>query len=67
MMEPELEIIIDEDGTVTIEGHGYSTSACSLDIERLTRALGTVRTRKKKAEARNPARAATKQAQKTRR
>lgn len=63
MSRREIEVLVDEDGTVSIEALGYEGSSCEAATEYLERALGQVKTRQRKPEyyrrqsQTNPARA----------
>lgn len=49
-MAEEIEIIIDKDGKVSIEGHGFHGKACHVIIEELARKIGKKIQDKKKPE-----------------
>ena len=49
-MSREIEIIIEKDGTMTIEALGYKGKGCHEDLTRLSSAMGRVIDTKRKPE-----------------
>lgn len=49
-MSKEIEVIIDEDGTVHIEAIGFNGKGCHEVVSNLAKALGKAKNSKKKAE-----------------
>ena len=47
---PQLEVLIDEDGNVSIEAIGFKGKACDLATADLEKALGKVKTKNRKKE-----------------
>ena len=53
----EIEIVIEPDGSVKVEAHGFEGKACHLDVEAIAKALGGQEVERKwKPEAREPKR-----------
>lgn len=51
MSEKYIDVIVDDNGKVTIEAHGFTGGACLKETAALEKALGKVTKRSMKAEA----------------
>lgn len=49
-MKREIEVLVDQDGTVSIEAIGYEGAHCEAATEHIERALGRVHKRRRKPE-----------------
>lgn len=53
MAERYIDVVVDDDGKVTIEAHGFTGGACLKETAEIEKALGKVTKRTMKAESRD--------------